>query len=102
MCTAFLCFAVVRALTVYVRTTSVMNKEHERERVVTFPTFAPLVIDLVVDTIDNVREGMWARGMTEGVDYTIEAGRVEWSASRLRRRGWCCNHACRNCPWRQT
>jgi hypothetical protein len=55
---------------------------------------------LVVDTSDQIREGMRARGMREGDDFTIVGGRVVWSAEHLRRRGWCCNHGCRNCPWR--
>jgi len=55
---------------------------------------------LVVDTDDQIREGMRVRGMADGVDYTIEDGRVVYTAEHLRKRGWCCNHGCRNCPWR--
>lgn len=36
----------------------------------------------------------------EGDDYTVEAGKLVWTAQHLIRRGWCCNHGCRECPWR--
>lgn len=38
----------------------------------------------------------------EGVDYTLDAqGRWVFTALHLRKRGYCCYQACRNCPWGQ-
>ena len=34
-----------------------------------------------------------------GRDYTIEAGLYVFTADYLRRRGYCCENACRNCPY---
>lgn len=34
-----------------------------------------------------------------GVDYTIEQGRVVFSAEHLAKKGTCCGNACDNCPF---
>ena len=34
-----------------------------------------------------------------GRDYTIEASLYVFTADYLRRRGTCCENACRNCPY---
>ena len=34
-----------------------------------------------------------------GRDYTIESGLYVFTADYLRRRGYCCENACRNCPY---
>jgi hypothetical protein len=34
-----------------------------------------------------------------GRDYTIERGLYVFTADYLRRRGYCCENACRNCPY---
>lgn len=85
------------------------NRERKSERAVTSLAHASPVmprsvsaVALVADTANKVREGMQVRGLTEGIDYTLDAGRVVWSAAHLWRRGWCCNHRCRNCLWRRT
>lgn len=33
------------------------------------------------------------------VDYTIEKGRVVFSAEHLARKGTCCGNECENCPF---
>jgi primosomal protein N' len=40
------------------------------------------------------------RPLLEGLDYTVENGKMVFTASFLLRRGFCCNSGCRNCPWR--
>ena len=37
--------------------------------------------------------------LVEGVDYTVENGRWVFTAAYLRRRGYCCESGCRNCPY---
>jgi hypothetical protein len=37
--------------------------------------------------------------LTEGIDYTIESGRWVFTATYLRKRGYCCGSGCRNCPY---
>ena len=34
-----------------------------------------------------------------GRDYTDEGGLYVFTADYLRRRGYCCENACRNCPY---
>jgi hypothetical protein len=34
-----------------------------------------------------------------GRDYTVEGGLYVFTADYLRRRGYCCENACRNCPY---
>ena len=37
--------------------------------------------------------------MKEGIDYTIENGNRILTKEFLLKRGKCCHHGCRNCPW---
>ena len=39
--------------------------------------------------------------LVEGHDYTIDAatGYLVWTAGYLKRRGYCCESGCRNCPY---
>ncbi|HTG85819.1 MAG TPA: DUF5522 domain-containing protein, partial [Pyrinomonadaceae bacterium] len=37
--------------------------------------------------------------LVEGKDYTLENGAMVFTASYLQRRGYCCDNACRNCPY---
>lgn len=37
--------------------------------------------------------------LVEGVDFTIENGLYVFTADYLRRRGYCCESGCRNCPY---
>ena len=37
--------------------------------------------------------------LIEGKDYTLENGAMVFTASYLQRRGYCCDNACRNCPY---
>lgn len=37
--------------------------------------------------------------LVEGVDYTVENGLYVFTAHYLRKRGYCCQNACRNCPY---
>jgi hypothetical protein len=34
------------------------------------------------------------------IDYTLEDGKVVLTRDFLLRRGYCCNHRCRNCPYK--
>ena len=38
----------------------------------------------------------------EGVDYYIdpEGGKLVWTTQYLLNRGYCCNHGCRHCPYK--
>ncbi len=40
-------------------------------------------------------------GLQEGIDYTIDAdsGYMIFTFSYLTKRGYCCESACRNCPY---
>jgi uncharacterized protein DUF5522 len=38
--------------------------------------------------------------LLEGRDYTLENGRMVFTAHFLRKRGTCCNSGCRHCPYR--
>ena len=40
-----------------------------------------------------------AEPLLPGRDYTIEGGLYVFTADYLRRRGYCCENACRNCPY---
>lgn len=35
-----------------------------------------------------------------GVDYYIENGKFVFTAGYHLKRGFCCNHGCRHCPYR--
>lgn len=37
--------------------------------------------------------------LIEGVDYTVENGLYVFTAHYLWKRGYCCQNACRNCPY---
>ena len=39
--------------------------------------------------------------LIEGIDYTVENGCWVFTADYLRRRGYCCENGCRNCPYRE-
>jgi len=40
--------------------------------------------------------------LREGIDFVLdEAGAVVFTADYLLRRGFCCNHKCKNCPFRE-
>ena len=39
------------------------------------------------------------RPLVEGEDYYIENGLMVLTAHYLRRRGYCCDQGCRNCPY---
>jgi hypothetical protein len=38
--------------------------------------------------------------LIEGVDYYMENGKLVLKAAYLLKRGFCCNHGCRHCPYR--
>jgi iron complex transport system substrate-binding protein len=37
--------------------------------------------------------------LNEGKDYLLESGAMVFTASYLKRRGYCCGNGCRNCPY---
>ncbi|MBK9014907.1 MAG: hypothetical protein IPM82_12975 [Saprospiraceae bacterium] len=37
--------------------------------------------------------------LEEGIDFTIENGLYVFTAEYLRKRGYCCESGCRNCPY---
>jgi hypothetical protein len=37
--------------------------------------------------------------LEEGVDYTIENGLLVFTSTYLKKRGFCCENGCRNCPY---
>lgn len=37
--------------------------------------------------------------MKEGIDYVVEHGRKILTREYLLKKGKCCRHGCRNCPW---
>ena len=37
--------------------------------------------------------------LIKDIDYTIENGQRIWTREYLLRKGKCCRHGCRNCPW---
>lgn len=38
--------------------------------------------------------------LEEGKDYIIEDGKFVFTAEYLKKRGYCCNNNCRNCPYK--
>jgi hypothetical protein len=38
--------------------------------------------------------------LTEGIDYTVEDGKIVFTKTFLLNRGYCCNSKCRNCPYK--
>jgi len=40
------------------------------------------------------------RPLVEGEDFTLEDGKLVFTAKYLLERGHCCNSGCRNCPYR--
>ena len=38
--------------------------------------------------------------LTKGVDYYTENGRWVFTANYLKKRGYCCDHGCRYCPYK--
>lgn len=47
---------------------------------------------LLVSGVKGVR-------LVEGVDYYLENGLMVFTAYYLAKRGYCCNNACRHCPY---
>lgn len=39
--------------------------------------------------------------LVEGIDYTLENGKLVFTSEFLLKRGYCCNSRCRNCPYKQ-
>ena len=39
--------------------------------------------------------------MKLGIDYTIEDGKRVMTREYLLKRGKCCHHNCKNCPWNE-
>lgn len=37
----------------------------------------------------------------EGLDYVVEDGLWVWTEEFLRKRGYCCDNGCKNCPYRK-
>ncbi|MBI1223867.1 MAG: hypothetical protein GC192_01405 [Bacteroidetes bacterium] len=37
--------------------------------------------------------------LVEGIDFTIENGLYVFTAYYLKKRGYCCENGCRNCPY---
>lgn len=40
--------------------------------------------------------------LVEGVDYYLEDGKFVFTATFHLKRGFCCNHGCRHCPYRES
>lgn len=40
--------------------------------------------------------------LEEGIDYYVEEGLFVFTAHFLRKRGYCCESGCRNCPYEET
>ncbi len=38
--------------------------------------------------------------LVEGIDYYIEDGKFVFTAAYHLKRGFCCNHGCRHCPYK--
>jgi hypothetical protein len=42
---------------------------------------------------------MMSEDLVEGADYYMEDGFMVFTATYLRRRGYCCESGCRHCPY---
>jgi len=42
------------------------------------------------------------RPLIEGEDYVMKGPYLVFTAAYHRKRGYCCESGCRNCPWRMT
>jgi iron complex transport system substrate-binding protein len=68
---------------------------------------ARLIHPELFDDPDDTFAGSYARVdvdllkgiLVEGKDYQLENGAMVFTASYLRRRGYCCDSGCRNCPY---
>ena len=68
---------------------------------------ARLIHPELFDDTDNKFTGSYQRVdidllkgiLLEGKDYQLENGAMVFTASYLRRRGYCCDSGCRNCPY---
>jgi hypothetical protein len=40
--------------------------------------------------------------LVQGVDYYVENGKFVFTAAFHLKRGFCCNHTCRHCPYKGT
>jgi len=40
--------------------------------------------------------------LVEGVDYYVEDGKFVFKTEYHLKRGFCCNHGCRHCPYKGT
>jgi hypothetical protein len=42
-----------------------------------------------------------AQGMIEGEDFYLDRGRMVFTEKYLLKKGKCCHHGCRHCPWKK-
>ena len=49
--------------------------------------------------IDPVREEIPFDQLKEGIDYIVENGLLIFTAHYLKKRGYCCENRCKNCPY---
>jgi primosomal protein N' len=52
-----------------------------------------------MNLFEEIKPKFLSEKLTEGLDYTIENGLFVFTASFLKRRGYCCKNGCRNCPY---
>lgn len=47
---------------------------------------------------------MYIKKYEQGIDYYVDqqTGKLVWTGSFLLNRGYCCNHDCRHCPYRES
>ena len=48
---------------------------------------------------DNLPANNLKSALVEGTDYDVENGLYVFTASYLKRRGYCCDNGCRHCPY---
>ncbi len=47
----------------------------------------------------NMSDSSRELSLVEGLDYYIENGFMVFTAAYLLKRGYCCHHGCRHCPY---
>lgn len=47
-------------------------------------------------------ERVIVRPMIEGEDFYLDKGRMVMTEKFLLKRGKCCHHRCRHCPWKKS
>jgi iron complex transport system substrate-binding protein len=57
------------------------------------------VPDIFTNSFQRVEVDLLRGILLEGRDYTLENGAMVFTASYLKRRGYCCDSGCRNCPY---